>query len=41
MPKTYKPAEVFSPGEFLRDELEARGWTQGDFRAFWADRFRA
>jgi HTH-type transcriptional regulator / antitoxin HigA len=24
------PAEVFSPGEFIRDELEARGWTQGD-----------
>jgi HTH-type transcriptional regulator/antitoxin HigA len=22
------PAEVFPPGEFLRDELEARGWTQ-------------
>src|ERR1019366_3292693 len=24
------PAETFSPGEFIRDELEARGWTQGD-----------
>ena len=24
------PAEVFSPGEFIRDELDARGWTQGD-----------
>ncbi|MBI1776795.1 MAG: helix-turn-helix domain-containing protein [Proteobacteria bacterium] len=24
------PAEVFSPGEFIREELEARGWTQGD-----------
>src|SRR5580698_3132849 len=24
------PAEVFSPGEFIQDELEARGWTQGD-----------
>jgi len=23
-------AEVFPPGEFLREELEARGWTQGD-----------
>lgn len=23
-------AEVFPPGEFLRDELEARGWTQTD-----------
>src|SRR5215510_4223313 len=26
-----KPAEVFPPGEFLRDELEARGWTQTEF----------
>ena len=25
------PAEVFTPGEFLRDELEARGWTQTEF----------
>jgi HTH-type transcriptional regulator/antitoxin HigA len=24
------PAEVFPPGEFVREELEARGWTQGD-----------
>src|ERR1700735_1044218 len=24
------PAEVFAPGEFIRDELDARGWTQGD-----------
>jgi HTH-type transcriptional regulator/antitoxin HigA len=24
-------AEVFHPGEFLRDELEARGWTQTEF----------
>lgn len=23
-------AEVFAPGEFLRDELEARGWTQAE-----------
>ena len=23
-------AEVFPPGEFIREELEARGWTQGD-----------
>lgn len=30
MPETFKPAEVFSPGDFLREELEARGWTQGD-----------
>src|SRR5450631_2454916 len=24
------PAEVFTPGEFIREELDARGWTQGD-----------
>jgi HTH-type transcriptional regulator/antitoxin HigA len=24
------PAEVFPPGEFIREELEARGWTQDD-----------
>ena len=24
------PAEVFPPGEFVRDEMEARGWTQTD-----------
>jgi HTH-type transcriptional regulator/antitoxin HigA len=27
---TRRPAEVFPPGEFVREELEARGWTQGD-----------
>jgi HTH-type transcriptional regulator/antitoxin HigA len=26
-----RPAEVFPPGEFLRDELDERGWTQADF----------
>jgi HTH-type transcriptional regulator/antitoxin HigA len=25
-----KPAEVFPPGDFIRDELEERGWTQSD-----------
>src|SRR4051794_39230105 len=25
------PAEAFPPGEFLSDELEARGWTQTEF----------
>jgi HTH-type transcriptional regulator / antitoxin HigA len=25
------PAEVFPPGDFLRDELEARGWSQSEF----------
>jgi len=24
------PAEIFSPGEFIREELEVRGWTQDD-----------
>lgn len=24
------PAEVFPPGEFIQEELDARGWTQGD-----------
>jgi HTH-type transcriptional regulator/antitoxin HigA len=24
------PAEVFPPGDFLKEELEARGWTQND-----------
>lgn len=27
---TRKSAEVFPPGEFIRDELKARGWTQAD-----------
>lgn len=27
---TRRPAEVFSPGEYIRDELDARGWTQAD-----------
>jgi HTH-type transcriptional regulator/antitoxin HigA len=26
-----RPAEVFPPGEFLKDELDARGWTQTEF----------
>jgi HTH-type transcriptional regulator/antitoxin HigA len=25
-----RPAEVFPPGEYLAEELEARGWTQAD-----------
>lgn len=29
MPKRI-PAEVFPPGEFIKDELEARNWTQAD-----------
>src|SRR5271170_1627780 len=28
---TLKPAEVFAPGDYLREELTERGWTQGDF----------
>src|SRR4051812_3377615 len=27
---TRKPAEVYPPGDFIREELEARGWTQAD-----------
>lgn len=27
---TRTPAEVFHPGEFLKEELEERGWTQAD-----------
>lgn len=27
------PAEVFPPGEFVKDELEARGWSQADLAA--------
>ena len=26
-----KPAEVFPLGEFLREELQARGWSEEDF----------
>jgi HTH-type transcriptional regulator/antitoxin HigA len=29
--KDMKPAEAFAPGEYLRDELQARGWSQGQF----------
>jgi HTH-type transcriptional regulator / antitoxin HigA len=25
-----RPAEVFPPGDYIREELEARGWTQTD-----------
>ena len=27
------PAEVFPPGDFIREELEERGWTQEDLAA--------
>ena len=30
---TKAPAQVFPPGEFIREELEARAWTQRDFAA--------
>jgi len=29
--KSTSPAGVFPPGEFIREELEARGWTQREF----------
>ena len=25
------PAETFPPGDFLKEELEARGWSQAEF----------
>jgi len=31
MSREFRAAEVFPPGEYLRDELEARGWTQAQF----------
>lgn len=31
MATTYTPAEVFPPGEYLRDELDERGWTVTEF----------
>lgn len=31
MAEQISPAEVFSPGEFLSEELEARGWSQQEF----------
>ena len=33
MSETMRPAEVFPPGEFVREELEARGWSQTDLAA--------
>ena len=33
MTMTYTPAEVFPPGEYLRDELNERGWTVTEFAA--------
>lgn len=30
---TRRPAEAFAPGDFIREEIEARGWTQEDFAA--------
>lgn len=31
MSEQLQPAEVFSPGEFLKDELDERGWSQSEF----------
>jgi HTH-type transcriptional regulator/antitoxin HigA len=28
--KSFRPAQAFPPGEYLREELESRGWSQGD-----------
>jgi HTH-type transcriptional regulator / antitoxin HigA len=30
MRSDFMPAEAFHPGEYIRDELEARGWSQKD-----------
>ena len=30
---TRKPAECFCPGDFIQEEIAARGWTQEDFAA--------
>src|SRR5690625_4600399 len=30
MNSTHTQAQVFSPGEFIREELEARNWSQAD-----------
>lgn len=30
MSKTFRPAEAFPPGDFIREELEVRRWSQGD-----------
>lgn len=29
--KPFRPAEAFPPGVYIREELEARGWSQSDF----------
>jgi HTH-type transcriptional regulator/antitoxin HigA len=31
MDKPFKPAQVFHPGEYLKDELAERGWSRQDF----------
>ncbi len=31
-----KSAEIFPPGDFVREELEARNWTQGDLASILA-----
>ena len=33
MATEWRPAEAFPPGDFLREELEERGWTQDDLAA--------
>lgn len=34
MTDTMNPAAVFHPGEFLRDELDERGWAIAEFAEF-------
>jgi len=30
MARSHTRADVFAPGDFIREELETRGWTQAD-----------
>ncbi len=31
MARAFKPAEVFHPGDYLREELQTRDWSQAQF----------
>ena len=31
--KPFTPCEAFHPGEYVRDEIEARGWSKSDLAA--------
>ena len=36
----WRPAEVFPPGDFIKEELEERGWTQDDLAAIMGKHIR-